>query len=56
MSNPPDGTGPGGFPPHPSQPLGWHPPYPDQPPADPLIPTDLGGWFGRWFRVFGRSF
>jgi hypothetical protein len=21
-----------------------------------LIPTDLGGWFGRWFRVFGRSF
>ncbi|GAA5127143.1 hypothetical protein [Pseudonocardia adelaidensis] len=56
MSNPPDGLGPGGFPLPPNRPPDGDPPYPDQPPGDPLVPTDLNGWFGRWIRVFRRSF
>jgi len=28
---------------------------PGPPPDDPLIPSDLGGWFDRWLRVCRRS-
>lgn len=51
MSNPPYGADPGGFPPPPDHPPGWSPRS-----TDPLIPTDLHGWFGRSIRVFRRSF
>jgi hypothetical protein len=62
MSNPPDGPARGGFPPPPALPPAGYPPYPSYPPgwpappADPLVPADLGGWFDTCFRLFKRSF
>ena len=43
------------YPPYPPYPPGGGMP-PGPPPDDPLIPSDLGGWFDRWLRVCRRSY